>query len=479
MADTYTVAKGDSLWRIWTNTVRSDGTSWADFLAWQGLTPEQAESSYIYTGDIIQLSDAGETPEATEPAEDPPETPEASDTTDVSPAPGPVGAGTGMMGGGELVRVVRADQDDLWTMQYDEDGIMHVYTFASYDAMVQALGDTHPFTDVGEAAYDTAVSAGTLYDMGAAETLAGQSGTYATFIADLTKDAALAAGVRNPGMLGRYLSDPAISAIIAAGAANGWTELQIQAEIRNTDFYQNTLYPGISTLLDQGVDEPEAKWWAYHTSVEDSLAMLGYEKDDDGTYRTAIGDMMAGEISDTVFNRMAPQFHRASTSPEFANSLDYWLDKTAGRNVTFDDMFDAIAGQSEGDLAVAVESAVIQFQSTLHNTTLSDDQITRIAGMTELSEEQIATSFTTAEEALLALGDQGLARYGLTEQALVSSAFGLKEGNKTAREIQRLAAKTQKELGLQDDKKAQFYASFNERGSLIKPGLSALSPEAG
>ena len=99
--------------------------------------------------------------------------------------------------------------------------------------------------------------------------------------------------------------------------------------------------------------------------------------------------------------------------------------------------------------------------------------------MTQLSEPEIKQAFSTAEEGLLALGDQGLARYGLTEQALVSAAFGLEEGDQSAQEIRRLANKTVKELSAQDDKKAQFYTTFDQRKRPVREGLAASAPELG
>lgn len=472
-----------------------------------GVTPEQVKEWYTSTGADIGWEANGETPDqrakriadainsgsrtveqvksSIAQSKDRMVAAGSGDTDPAKPATGSTATTPGIMGGGTLTKITREGQDDLWSMVFNQGGSKHVYLFDSYEAMTAALGEgavtsgKYGFNTITERQFDDGARNGSYFNMGSANPLVGQTGDYAHFIQDIQDDALISAGSRNPGALGDYLKDPEIMRIIGASILGGWTEEQTQAEIRNTNYYQNVMYPGITTLLDQGVDQPEAKWWQYHDSVTDDLGMLGYKKDADGTYRSTIGKMMTQGISDTVFKQMAPQFLRASQSPEFAASLDYWLDKTAGRNVSFDDIFDAISGQSEGDLALAVEQGVIQFQSTLHNTKLSDEQITRIATMTELSEAEIRTSFSSAEESLLALGNQGLSRYGLTEQALVSSAFGLTEGNQSAEEIRRLAAKTTKELGLQDDKKAQFYASFNERGALIKPGLQALAPEAG
>jgi hypothetical protein len=389
---------------------------------------------------------------------------------------------SGIMAGGTLTRITRQGQEDIWAMTYTSNGATHVYTFDSRDQVTAALGEgafTSGYIDLAEEAIDT--RDGTIFSMGPATPLIGQTDDYNAWLDDIQRSTAIRAGVRDPSKLGEYLSNPEVQRIMAQGTAGGWTEQQIMAEIRGTDYYQNELYPGISSILASGEGglHPEAQWWAYHNSVEDNLASLGYAKDADGSYRSQLGNMLGKGISDTVFNEMAPNYLRASQDKEFASSLDYWLDKTAGRNVTFDDVFDALTGQTSGDLALAVEQGIIQFQANRTSTSLSDEQISRIARMTDLHEREIGMAFSTAEENLLALGDQGLARYGLSEQALVSAAFGLDEGDQTANEVRRLAKKTIVELAGQDDPKAQFYTTFDQRKRPVREGLAAAAPELG
>ena len=95
---------------------------------------------------------------------------------------------------------------------------------------------------------------------------------------------------------------------------------------------------------------------------------------------------------------------------------------------------------------------------------------------------------TSAEEALLTVGGADLARFGLSEEALVSAAFGVgssgadplsTDGDFTAGEIRRRAKKAATELGIQDDRKAQFFVGFDSFGSPRRQGLTASAPEAG
>jgi hypothetical protein len=126
-----------------------------------------------------------------------------------------------------------------------------------------------------------------------------------------------------------------------------------------------------------------------------------------------------------------------------------------------------------------VEKATIQFQAEQTSLFLDPSQIEHLANMTQFSEQQIAQGFGSAEQQLLALGAQGLSRYGLTEEALINAAFNLETDGISAVETRRLATKTIRELGFADDRKAQFFQSFDPSGRPIRPGLAASAPEVG
>jgi hypothetical protein len=49
----------------------------------------------------------------------------------------------------------------------------------------------------------------------------------------------------------------------------------------------------------------------------------------------------------------------------------------------------------------------------------------------------------------------------------------------TAAEIQKRAKKAAMELGIQDDRKAQFFVGFDDSGRPTRQGLSASAPEFG
>lgn len=397
----------------------------------------------------------------------------------------------GIMSGGVLTKINRPGEDPLWGYTYTVNGVQHVYTFDSFGAMQNILGDnavtsgTYGFMQLD---WDS-VNDGDTWLLGDAGAFAGQAGSYATYFDDIMNEAALEAGVRNPGKLGEYLSDPAVQRIMAEGEAGGWSGARIQAEIRNTNYYQNVLYPGINKIMATGTSTPEQDWKRYSNSVERSLDLLGYQRDADGTFGSAVGEMLESGIQSDTFNQFAPTFVRAEQSQDFAGVLNQWTQNELGKDIAFEDWFDVLEGTAEQDLMGVVEKATIQYQAERADTQLSASQISRLAGLTDLSEAQMTVAFSNAEQALLSVGANDLARYGLTESALVNSAFGIEtdEGDPlstdgsafTATEVQRRAAKAARELGIRDDNKASFFVGFTPDGRPQRQGLAAANPTQG
>ena len=398
---------------------------------------------------------------------------------------------SGVLSGGTLTRIDRADGTQLWGMTYVVNGIEHVFTFDSVEAMQTQLGNDAVTS--GKYGFMTMtednLNDGDTWLLGDAASMAGQQGSYNVWFGSAMTEAALEAGVRNPGAIGDFLSQPEVQRILAEGAVGEWSDLRIQAELRTTDYFQNTLYPGITTFMNQGIPNPEAAYWSYMNSVTGSLSALGYAQDADGTYKSKIGEMLGAGISASAFNTFTPTFVRAEQSPEFAAALNKWTEQDLGVSITFEDWFDVLAGNAGPELSQVVEKATLTFAAEQTGTSLSDAQISRLAGATEISEAQMRVAFNTAEEALLSVGRRDLARFGLTEEALVSAAFGVESvgsdplssdgGAFTAAEVQKRARKAAKELGIQDDRKAQFFVGFDSFGAPTRQGLSASAPEFG
>jgi hypothetical protein len=401
---------------------------------------------------------------------------------DQAPVPGTVEGGVptaeldGIMNGGDVVKVTRADGSAYYAIRYSEGGIEHLYSFDSKAQAEKAVGSLDNVFNMDEADVDD----GDTWLLGSASGFIGLEGTYATYFSDAMQEAALEAGIRNPGKIGKYLSQPEIQRIIAMGAAGDWSDERVQAEVRRTEYYTEVLYPGISNYLDAGTfANPEQAWRNYHNNVSQSLDSLGYAKDDDGSYSTLIGEMLDKGIGDEEFMNSASIFVRAEQSPEFAATLNQWIANETGKDMTFDEWFDVLAGTTDPELDLIVEKATLQFQADQTNLFLAPSQITRIANMTQFSEAQVAANFTVAEQQLLAIGTRNLSRFGLSEEALVSASFGLGSGDETNVETRRAAKKAILELGLEDDDKAEFFLGFNASSRPVRAGLAAAAPEAG
>ena len=382
----------------------------------------------------------------------------------------------GVLGGGDLVRVNRDDGSSFLALRYVYNGIEHLYSFDSDEQAVKALGGIGGAIDINE---DT-VDDGDTWLLGDALGFVGQEGTYVGYFENVMQEAALEAGVMNPGKIGEYFSQPEVQRIIAEGEAGDWSTDRIQAALRDTDYYQTVLYPGILNIMEsgEGGSNPEAVWMEYAKTVENSLDKLGYERDDDGSFGSKVGEMLDKGITDDAFNDAASVFIRAEQNPEFANVLNQWVEADGLPSLEFSDIFDVLEGTTDPELEAIVEKAIIQFQAEATGFALDPTQITRLANLTQFSETQIQTGFSTAENQLLALAGRG-ELYGLDESALVSAAFNLESDSGTANETRRLARKAILERGLSDDRKAQFFGSFDSSGKPFRPGLTAGAPERG
>ncbi len=384
------------------------------------------------------------------------------------------------MQGGVATRVVMEDGKDLWAVTYVVDGIQHVYTFADRQAMIDAMG---PNWEVGSLVLrEDEVNDGDTWILGSGESFVGQGDqTYATYWNDLAEEAALEAGLRDPGAIGRMMQDPEIARIIAEGSAGSWSEERIRAEVRRTDYYQNVMYPGIKWFLDSGSAEPEAEYRRYQDDVDGALALLGYDRDEDGTYKTIIGDMLAKGIRAESFASFATTFKRAEESQDFAESLSFWTQRDLGSELTFENWLDVVDGETlDSELADVVERATLQYVSETQGVDVGADLISRIGAESELSEREAAQAFEQVQQNLLALGDVGLERYGLTRQELIEAGTGINPSSgRSISEIKRLAQKTATELGLADDRKIGLYVGYDATGRPTTGGLQSLSQEGG
>jgi hypothetical protein len=410
-------------------------------------------------------------------------------TGDVSPAPEPegaVGETPGLLGGGSIVKVEREEEQDLWFAAYEwpqGSGNFMLFQFESLEQVQASIGDDFVLAGTFDVQIrdETFLQSQDVNVIDAATSVIGLEGSFESLVQETMFQTALDAGLRDPTTIGAFLSDPEIQLTLAKGTLAGWSQGQIQAEIRNTSYYQNVLYPGIENLFAFG-DNPEALYRQYTANVDQSLQLLGVARDPDGTFRTTIAQLLEGGVDEQELADFVPTFIRAAQSPEYASVLNQWTERDLGESITFEDVFDVLAGTARADLAAVVESANLQFQAEQQGIEIDRFQIEQLARTTNLTDQQITANFTAAERNLLALGDAGLRRSGLTQQALISAAFGqgftLEGKELSAVEISQKATKFAIEAGLLDDPKLQLFVGFNPRtGTPFRPGLSPLSPE--
>lgn len=409
-------------------------------------------------------------------------------TKDTTPAPGAEGGASddfpGVMPGGELVRVEREGQDDLWIMRYEYppgSGQYVAWEFDNLEQVGQVFGEDWAarvgVTVIDETSFEQSTS---LLD-GVAE-ITGLDTAFVEFMDDATREAALSLGLTDPTILGAMANDPEIQAIIAEATLGGWSndEARIRGELRGTTFWTEVLYPGIETFYDMGSTTPEEDWLRYSRQMEGALRSLGFDVTTE-EFRQEIGAYLEAGVDAELAAAMVPTFQRAQTSEQFAEILDKWLRQETGQELDFDAWFDVLAGEAPADINLVVEAATLQYAAEQASFQIADETITRLAEQTQMSEREAAAAFQSVQDQLLALGDEGLARYGLTRDDLLSDAAGIESlSGRSNSEIRQLASKTATELSLADDRKLNLYVGYNPRtGTPNRPGALATAQEGG
>jgi hypothetical protein len=118
--------------------------------------------------------------------------------------------------------------------------------------------------------------------------------------------------------------------------------------------------------------------------------------------------------------------------------------------------------------------AGLQYAANLQNFAVSDADLSAIGQGLNLDENAATGLFSNTARRLLALGDAGLRRGGLSSSAILMAEAGIgdnPEGIKT--KMQKLAI----EEGLVDDPTASFYTAYNAEGAPVKSGLGSTISE--
>jgi hypothetical protein len=386
-----------------------------------------------------------------------------------------------VLAGGWVTRVRQPDGTYRWYQVYAyPPGQGSSFVAYQYDNVQQldaavGAGNYAGFTDWTP----EQLQAFTVGAIGAAEEVIGMGGNWNVFANQIAQEAAQRAGVRDPALVGRMMSDPEMQRIMTAAAVGNWTPEQVLAEQRKTNFWQNVLYPGIKNFYGS-TSEPEKAWSNYVSNVTPALTALGYAKDAAGTYNTQIQKMLDSKVDAQVFLENVPIFQQATQNSQFFDVYRQRAQTELGKDVTFGDWFSVIAGTASPDLMKVAEGATVAYAAQQADLTggLNEAMLQRLIAERDLSEQEARNVFSEVNQAVLALGDMGLNRGGLTRDDVLSAAAGISPtSNLSADEVRLKVAKLAQENDLFDEDKLQFYVGFDAMGRPTRPGLASLSPE--
>lgn len=382
--------------------------------------------------------------------------------------------GQGVLAGGQTIRV-RSDGIDRYYQVYQFPPGSGNYVSYQYNDIAQAeavLGKNFDVQTRQASWYNQYVLA-----EGAAEEVAGQKGTWQGFTTEIMQDAARAAGVRDPSLVGRIASNPEMQQIMAQAVVGDWTPQQMLAEQRKTNFWKNELYPGIEAFYNQ-TDNPERAYREYVADATPDLAQLGYQRDADGTYKTTVQRMLANKIDLETFHSQVPVFVKATQNAEFAGVLNQWAEADLGRSIDFNDWFDLMAGESQPELNDVAERAMLAYNAQNQGVNVDDNVIRDLAARSQLTEQQAIGAFSDFNRAILATN--AFRRSELTQEDVLSAAAGIAPtSGRSIEEVRLEVAKLAREEDLFDEEKINFYVGFNPQGTPNRPGLKALAPESG
>src|SRR3990167_8384507 len=380
----------------------------------------------------------------------------------------------GVLAGGQTIRVNENGTTRFYQVYEFPAGSGKFVSYQFTDmAQVQAtLGQMPPIADWTATDFNSKVLA-----QAQAEEVVGLQGSWQGFTDEIMRDAAAQAGVNDPSLVGQIASDPEMQRIMAQSIIGDWTPAQILAEQRKTVFWNDVLYPGIAKFYGK-TTQPEKAWLDYNANVEGGLIALGYAKDADGTYNTQIKRMLDQGLDDQVFLSQVPIFQQAQQNIKYADILNQWTQRDLGKTLDFNDFYGLLAGETLPELQAVAEKATLAYQAQQAQAGITDAQIIRLAAETDMSEQQASALFGEFNRAILALGEPGLRRGGLTRDEVLSAAAGIDPmSGRSIEEVRQLAGKLAQENDLFDEEKIQFYTGYDASGRPVRPGLAGLAPE--
>ena len=444
----YTVIKGDTLGRI----ASANGLSLAELLE---LNPDISNPNLIQVGQTINL---GEAAPGTVTAE--PEEPEEVKEFD------------GYLDGG-TVHKVDGGQSTYYVMAYEYpagSGNMFYYNIGDEEALMATAGDDalNGALDLGADMDEDGLA--DWVDGGDSNEIIDIDGNWNQFMDDTIREAGIAAGINDPTKWGQAIQDPGIALLLAKDAIGDWTDEQYLAALRNEPYYYEVLKPGIQNLYGSSTD-PEAAYAMYTQNVTQVLNSLGIPKDPNGSYDTQFQKLLDAGVTDTAFSTFASTYKQAQTSVGFADALSKWTERFAGTSIaSFEDWYDVLAGNAPAEMQEIAELAGLQYMADNQGFNITDAELEALGADTNLSQQGAGALFSSTAKALLALGERGLRRGGLTSNEILQAQAGI--GGDTEA-IKLRMSKLAREEGISDDPTAAIFTDFNREGAPIKKGLGS------
>ena len=396
----------------------------------------------------------------------------------------PLVQGLGILGGGNMVKIVGGDQPERWGMVYQFGGQRFVFTFDSEAQVEQAFGSdwgrevsstTINFEDIMDRA--TTGEGGTYMHAGSAGQWIGVDGNFASMMDNAVYEAASTVGITDPTLLGQYVRNPDILKLVAQGAVMDWTGQRLQGEIRKTDFYKNTLYPGIEQFYGYSTN-PGQEWRQYNDNLSSVLQLLGFERGKNGDYRETVGEFLRSGVDDESVVSFAPALVKAQQFEGFRPILNEWLERDGRPPIDGEGWIDLFAGTSEIELGDIAERAHLQYAAQQQGLSLAPEQVDILGSRTDLDDRQRGLLFGQVASQVTALGRTGLQQLqalGFTEgdgglDYLLHGAAGLGYGGLSEVEINQRINQVSTNLGAADDPLAygsrqQRYRRFTQTGA--------------
>ena len=324
---------------------------------------------------------------------------------------------------------------DTYALEYTLESGRKIYYIASKSELDSMFGEGGKPTGVTNTNWSTFKSDTQRYFGGAASEIIGSTDNFATRVTRVIES-----GGTNELPLPDFVkNNNDLLDIFFLGVAEGKSKTWLLKEMSKVQAFKDS-YPGIDTLYAQTQDWEEAinRWNAYSGEIIKLNTRYGETIDVADLVKAAVEK--GYNIQD--IQKTYEIFEKAEQNSEFLNAFQAIIDSDP--DITFDltspqGIVDFYEGKAPTEVYDLYEASSILEQSTKFELGVDADAAIQMALETpgQISVENIASSLQSAAIQIAQFReDLDLNRYGLTEQALVNSALGIKTPGITDIQIQ-------------------------------------------